>query len=87
MTERAELKWAREQLPVVDERSNVVVVVRCYPTNSTTGEYWTKKWVEVESDEEAQRRVETVDVVATASTRNRRFGLHHLEMVEEDREI
>lgn len=86
MIERVESKWATEQLLAVDERSNVVVV-RCYPTNSTMDEYWTTKWVEVESDEEAQRRVETVDVVATASTRNRRSGLHHSEMAEEDREI
>jgi|688.fasta_scaffold1836985_1 hypothetical protein len=88
MIERAELKWARERLLVVDERSDVAAV-RCYLTNSTTGEYWTRKWAEVESDEdeEARRRVETVDAVATASTKSRRFGLHHSETVEVDREI
>jgi hypothetical protein len=88
MIERAESKWARERLLAVDERSDVAVV-RCCLTNSTMGEYWTRKRAEVESDEdeEAQRRAETVDAVATASTRSRRFGLHHSETVGEDREI
>ena len=87
MTERVESIWARERLLVVGDRSDVVVA-RCCLTNLKTGEYWMRRWAEVESDEdEARRRVETVDAAATTWTRSRRFGLHHSETVEVDREI
>lgn len=84
-------KGARERLLT----GVVVDAVRCCPANSTTDEYWTMKWAEVESDEdeEAQRRATFADAAAKASTTTKKSrlsgpaGRYHSVMAVEDREI